>query len=97
MQKLSAKGGFSLSDIDLFEINEAFASQSVAVIRDLGLEEEKVNVRGGAIALGHPLGCSGARILVTLIHTLKARGLKTGVASLCVGGGMGVSMKVSML
>ncbi|MBO6049682.1 MAG: thiolase family protein [Aeriscardovia sp.] len=97
MQKLSAKGHFSLSDIDLFEINEAFASQSVAVIRDLGLEEEKVNVRGGAIALGHPLGCSGARILVTLIHTLKARGLKTGVASLCVGGGMGVSMKVSML
>ena len=97
MQKLSEKGGFSLSDVDLFEINEAFASQSVAVIRDLGLKEERVNVRGGAIALGHPLGCSGARILVTLIHALKSRGLETGVASLCVGGGMGVSMKVSLL
>ena len=97
MEKLSKKGGFSLNDIDLFEINEAFASQSVAVIRDLGLREEKVNVNGGAIALGHPLGCSGARILVTLIHALKSRGLETGVASLCVGGGMGVSMKVSLV
>lgn len=97
MEKLAAKGGFCLKDIDLFEINEAFASQSVAVIRDLGLDEEKVNVNGGALALGHPLGCSGARILVTLIHALKMRGLETGVASLCVGGGMGIAMKVSLV
>ncbi|MBO6003452.1 MAG: thiolase family protein [Aeriscardovia sp.] len=97
IEKLAAKGQFSLKDIDLFEINEAFASQSVAVIRDLGLEEERVNVNGGAIALGHPLGCSGARILVTLIYALKNRGLRTGIASLCVGGGMGVAMKVSLV
>lgn len=97
IEKLSKGEGFSLKDIDLFEINEAFASQSVAVIRDLGIDEEKVNVNGGAIALGHPLGCSGTRILVTLIHALKMRGLETGIASLCVGGGMGLSMKVSMV
>lgn len=97
IEKLSKREGFSLEDIDLFEINEAFASQSVAVIRDLGIGEEKVNVNGGAIALGHPLGCSGVRILVTLIHALKTRGLETGVASLCVGGGMGISTKVSMV
>ena len=96
MEKLAERGRFSLKNVDLFEINEAFASQSVAVIRDLGIEEEKVNVNGGAIALGHPLGCSGARILVTLIYALKNRGLETGIASLCVGGGMGVAMKVSL-
>ena len=96
IEKLAAKGRFSLKGIDLFEINEAFASQCVAVVRDLGLEEGKVNVNGGAIALGHPLGCSGARILVTLIYALKSRGLETGIASLCVGGGMGVAMKVSL-
>jgi len=85
----------SLSDIDLFELNEAFAAQSIAVIRDLQLDASKVNVTGGAIALGHPIGASGARVLVTLIHALRRKRKSLGVASLCIGGGMGIAMVLS--
>lgn len=89
------RAGLSLSDIDLFELNEAFAAQAIAVIRDLGLDSTKVNITGGAIALGHPIGASGARVLVTLIHALRRSGKELGVASLCIGGGMGIAMVVS--
>src|SRR5256885_4962235 len=85
------------SDIDLFELNEAFAVQSVAVVKELGLSAEKVNIRGGAISLGHPIGASGARVLTTLIYALRARKLKYGVASLCIGGGMGIAMAIQNL
>jgi acetyl-CoA C-acetyltransferase len=84
----------SSDDVDLFELNEAFASQSLAVVRELGLDPARVNVHGGAIALGHPIGASGARVLVTLVHALERRQARYGVASLCVGGGMGVAMVV---
>lgn len=90
-QKVFKKTGMSVDDIDLFEYNEAFAAQSCAVVQTLEVPEEKVNVNGGAIALGHPVGCSGARILVTLIYEMKKRGVDKGLASLCVGGGMGVA------
>ena len=83
-----------LDDIDLFEINEAFAVQILAVLKELGIEENRVNVNGGAIALGHPIGCSGARILVTLIHALRERGLRRGLAALCIGGGQGMAMVI---
>ena len=86
--------GWSIKDVDLFEINEAFAAQSIAVIRTLSIPEEKVNVNGGAIALGHPIGASGTRILVTLIHEMEKRNAKKGLASLCIGGGMGIAMCV---
>ena len=95
-KKALSRAGMSVSDIDLFELNEAFASQSLAVARELGLDLAKVNVRGGAIALGHPIGASGARILTTLIYALRARGGGRGVASLCVGGGMGTAMVVEV-
>jgi acetyl-CoA C-acetyltransferase len=85
----------SLSDIDLFELNEAFAAQSIAVSRELQLDGSKVNVTGGAIALGHPIGASGARVLVTLIHALRRKRKALGVASLCIGGGMGIAMVLS--
>ncbi|HUU01107.1 MAG TPA: acetyl-CoA C-acetyltransferase [Myxococcota bacterium] len=88
------KAGLSASDIDLIELNEAFASQSLAVIRDLGLDPDKINVNGGAIALGHPIGASGARILITLLYEMKKRNLKLGLATLCIGGGMGCAMVV---
>ena len=84
--------GWSIKDVDLFEINEAFAAQSIAVLRTLSVPEEKVNVNGGAIALGHPIGASGARILVTLIHEMIKRDVHKGLATLCIGGGMGVAM-----
>tara|TARA_B100000963_G_C22609225_1_gene664057 strand:- start:94 stop:1266 length:1173 start_codon:yes stop_codon:yes gene_type:complete len=84
--------GWSVKDVDLFEINEAFAAQSIAVLRTLSIPEEKINVNGGAIALGHPIGASGTRILVTLIHEMKKRNVKRGLASLCIGGGMGIAM-----
>lgn len=96
MERLLNKTGFSFDDIDLFEINEAFAAQSIAVSEQLHIDEEKLNVRGGAIALGHPLGASGARILTTLIYALRDRHLKNGVAALCVGGGIGVSLQIAM-
>jgi len=89
------RAGLSLSDIDLFELNEAFAAQSLAVIRALELDQSKVNISGGAVALGHPIGASGARILVTLIHALRRSGKQHGVASLCIGGGMGIAMVIS--
>jgi len=91
---LLKKTGRAIADVDLFEINEAFAVCSVAVNRELGLNPEKVNVRGGAVALGHPIGASGARILTTLLHALQDMNLRTGVASLCIGGGEAVAMMV---
>tara|TARA_Y100000590_G_scaffold369995_1_gene431566 strand:+ start:3553 stop:4734 length:1182 start_codon:yes stop_codon:yes gene_type:complete len=86
------KAGWKISDLDLIESNEAFAAQSLAVIKDLGLPKDKVNVNGGAIALGHPIGASGTRILVTLIHEMQKRKVKKGLATLCIGGGMGIAM-----
>ena len=86
--------GWSVQDVDLFEINEAFAAQSIAVIKTLSIPVEKVNVNGGAIALGHPIGASGSRIIVTLIHEMMKRNAKKGVATLCIGGGMGIAMCV---
>ena len=86
--------GWSIKDVDLFEINEAFAAQSIAVIKTLSIPEEKTNVNGGAIALGHPIGASGTRILVTLIHEMIRRDVKRGLATLCIGGGMGIAMCV---
>lgn len=83
--------GLELSDIGLFELNEAFASQSIQVIRELGIDEEKVNVNGGAIALGHPLGCSGAKLTLTLLHEMKRRNQQFGVVTMCIGGGMGAA------
>jgi len=91
-KKALKKADWEVGDLDLIESNEAFAAQSLAVIKDLGLSKEKVNVNGGAIALGHPIGASGARILVTLIHEMKKREVKKGLATLCIGGGMGIAM-----
>jgi acetyl-CoA C-acetyltransferase len=96
VRALYDKTGLDQEDVDLFELNEAFASQMLADGKELGLDWEVVNVNGGAIALGHPIGCSGARILTTLIHNLQDRDLKTGVASLCLGGGEGVAMSVEV-
>ena len=96
VRKAIERAGLSNKDIDLFELNEAFAAQGLAVARELSLDPAKVNTRGGAIALGHPIGASGARILTTLIHALRARGGGKGVASLCIGGGMGIAMVVSV-
>ena len=86
--------GWNIKDVDLFEVNEAFAAQSLAVLKTLSIPEEKVNVNGGAVALGHPIGASGARILVTLIHEMIKRDVKKGLATLCIGGGMGIAMCV---
>jgi len=94
LRKALERARLQASDIDLFELNEAFAAQSLAVQRELGLDPSRVNVNGGAIALGHPIGASGARILVTLLHALKARDARRGVAALCIGGGQGVAMVV---
>jgi acetyl-CoA C-acetyltransferase len=88
------KAGLALKDIDLFELNEAFAAQMLACGKDLGLDESKVNVNGGAIALGHPIGASGTRVLVTLLYALEQRGARRGLASLCLGGGNAVAMMV---
>jgi acetyl-CoA acetyltransferase family protein len=89
VRKVLARTGVDVGDIDLVELNEAFASQSLAVVRDLGFDEEKVNVNGGAIAIGHPLGMSGARLVVSLLHELRRRGGRYGLATLCVGVGQG--------
>jgi acetyl-CoA C-acetyltransferase len=94
VKKALAKAGWSVADLDLVESNEAFAAQSICVLRELGLDPAKVNVNGGAIAIGHPIGASGARILTTLVHEMKRSGAKKGVATLCVGGGMGVAVCV---
>ena len=96
IEKLIQRTHIPLDKVDLFELNEAFAAQSLAVIKDLNINPEKVNVHGGAIALGHPIGASGARIVVTLIHALQQRQLQTGIASLCVGGGMGVALSLKV-
>jgi len=93
-RKALAKAGWSVGDLDLIESNEAFAAQSLCVVRELGLDPDKVNVNGGAIAIGHPIGASGARILTTLLHEMKRRDAKKGLATLCVGGGMGVALCV---
>jgi acetyl-CoA acetyltransferase len=90
-QKLFERTGLTKHDIDLFELNEAFAAQSIACIQGLELDESKVNVNGGAIALGHPLGCSGARLVVTLIHELNRMKVRRGIATLCVGVGQGLA------
>jgi acetyl-CoA C-acetyltransferase len=97
VRKVLERAGLTVADVDLFELNEAFAAQSIAVVRELGLDAAKVNVNGGAIALGHPIGASGARVLTTLVYALKERGLRYGVASLCIGGGMGIAMAVERL
>ena len=97
VQKLLAKVGWSLDDVDLIELNEAFSAQAVAVVRELGADFDKVNVNGGAVALGHPIGASGARILTTLLYALKNRNLKRGVATLCLGGGNGVALAVERM
>jgi acetyl-CoA C-acetyltransferase len=91
------KAGMELKDIDLFELNEAFAAQSVAVARELAVPEDKINVRGGAIAIGHPIGASGARILTTLLHAMEDLDKQTGLAALCIGGGQGIAMVVERL
>ena len=94
VRRVAQKVGWDLQDVDLFEINEAFSVQLVAVLQQLGIDPEKVNVNGGAVALGHPIGASGARILTTLLYALEQRGLKRGIASLCLGGGNGVALAI---
>jgi acetyl-CoA C-acetyltransferase len=94
VRKLLAKVGWSMDDVDLVELNEAFSAQAVAVIRELGIDPEKVNVNGGAVALGHPIGASGARILTTLLYAMRCRNARRGVATLCLGGGNGVALAV---
>jgi acetyl-CoA C-acetyltransferase len=96
IRKLLQRTGWRLEDVDLFEINEAFAAQMVAIIDELGLDPTRVNVNGGAIALGHPIGASGARVLTTLLYAMKARRAKRGIASLCLGGGNGVALAVEI-
>ena len=97
VKRAAKRANLAIDQIDLFELNEAFASQSLAVVRELGIDPAKVNVHGGAIALGHPIGASGARILTTLVHSLNARGGGRGAAALCVGGGMGTAMIVEAM
>jgi acetyl-CoA acetyltransferase len=88
------RAGLTIEDIDLVELNEAFAAQSLACMRELGIDHDRLNVNGGAIALGHPLGCSGARILVTLVHELRRRGGRFGLATMCIGVGQGLATVV---
>ena len=97
VRKAIKKANWEIDDIDLFEINEAFAAQSIAVIKDLNVDESKVNVNGGAIALGHPIGASGTRILVTLIYEMLRQNKSKGCVTLCVGGGMGIAMCVEKI
>jgi acetyl-CoA C-acetyltransferase len=96
-QKALAKAGWTVQDVDLWEVNEAFAVVPMALMKELGVSHDKVNVNGGACALGHPIGASGARIMVTLIHALKARGLKKGLATLCIGGGEGTAVALELV
>ena len=97
VRKLMNKTGWSINDVDLFELNEAFSVQGVAVIRELGLDAARVNVHGGAVALGHAIGASGARVLTTLLYALKRHNKKRGVATLCLGGGNGVALAVELI
>ncbi|HET7663445.1 MAG TPA: acetyl-CoA C-acetyltransferase, partial [Rhodanobacteraceae bacterium] len=96
IQKVLDKAGWKANDVDLYEINEAFAVVAMAAIKELNLDHAKVNVNGGACALGHPIGCSGARIVVTLVNALRKRGGKRGVASLCIGGGEATAVAVEI-
>jgi len=93
-KKALERAGWKASQVDLFELNEAFAAQACAVNKELGLDPAKVNVNGGAIAIGHPIGASGCRVLVTLLHEMQRREARKGLAALCIGGGMGVSLAV---
>jgi len=93
-RKALEKAGWKIGDLDLIEANEAFAAQAIAVNKDLGWDTEKVNVNGGAIAIGHPIGASGARVFVTLLHEMQKRNAKKGLATLCIGGGMGIALTV---
>ena len=97
IRQATKKANWDLDEIDLFEINEAFAAQAIAVISELAIDVDKVNVNGGAIALGHPIGASGARILVTLIHEMQRQNKKKGCAALCIGGGMGIALCVEKI
>jgi acetyl-CoA C-acetyltransferase len=97
VRKVSKKIGWDLKDVDLFEINEAFSVQAVAVMRELGIDPARVNVHGGAVALGHPIGASGARVLTTLLYAMRRRGARRGIAALCLGGGNGVALAVETL
>ncbi len=97
IRKLLEKTALSIDKVDLVEIDEAFAAQGMACERDLGLDHARVNVNGGAIALGHPVGCSGARIVVTLLHAMKQRKARFGIASACISGGMGIAMALERL
>jgi acetyl-CoA C-acetyltransferase len=97
IEKVLKKAGWKASDVDLFEVNEAFAIVAMAAMKDVGIPHEKVNVNGGAVALGHPIGATGARIITTLIYALKKRGLKKGVAALCIGGGEGTAIALEVL
>ncbi|CAN5890201.1 acetyl-CoA C-acetyltransferase [soil metagenome] len=94
VRKVAEKAGWNLADVDLIEVNEAFAVQAVAVVRELGIDMNRVNVHGGAVALGHPIGASGSRVLTTLLYAMKRRGAKRGIAALCLGGGNGVALAV---
>ena len=97
LRKLLQKTGWKNTDVDLWEVNEAFAVVTMAAMRDIGIPHDKVNVNGGACALGHPVGASGARIVVTLMHALKKHGLKKGVAGLCIGGGEATAMSIELV
>jgi acetyl-CoA C-acetyltransferase len=97
IEKVLKKAGWKASDVDLYEVNEAFAVVTMAAMKDIGIPDDKVNVHGGAVALGHPIGATGARIITTLIYALKKRGLKKGVAALCIGGGEGTAVALEVL
>ena len=97
VRRVAAKIGWKLDEVDLFEINEAFSVQAVAVMRELGIDPARVNVHGGAVALGHAIGASGARVLTTLIYAMKRRGARRGIAALCLGGGNGVALAIEAL
>jgi len=94
IRRIWEKTGWSAKDVDLYELNEAFAVQGVALMKELGLDPARVNVNGGAVALGHPIGASGARVLTTLLYAMKDRGARRGIAALCLGGGNGVALAV---
>jgi acetyl-CoA C-acetyltransferase len=97
VRRVGRKVGWDLRDVDLFELNEAFSVQAVAVLRELGIDPDRVNIHGGAVALGHAIGSSGARILTTLLYALKRRNLKRGIATACLGGGNGVALAVERI
>jgi acetyl-CoA C-acetyltransferase len=97
IQKAMAKAGWTMDDVDLFEVNEAFAVVPMIAMKELGIPAEKINVNGGATALGHPIGASGARVMATLIAALQNRGLKRGIASLCIGGGEGTAVAIELV